>query len=319
VVAPSRERVLTLTDFTSQFFIAITAGMAIGIAGLANLLTPRLHRAGRIALTAFAAAVPVGGLGLLLPGTHIVLYAASLVAGILLVASFLGSKWWAGVIGNRTVRWAGLVAFGTAAAVGAGFWYDRALMADSDEKTDEILQSEFVPELVVVSSPAVTDRGHPVIVKQPVDSLSHEWAKEADERKLKASDLLLHVIRLAPADDVCNCHGWVFAGGLYWIGGKEVDPILTENDYHPVKKPGLGDLVIYRDASGTILHSAVVRALPEGLPVLVESKWGCLGVFLHPIDKTPYGPDFTAYRSHRSGHLLVGISMPNGSSKHILP
>jgi hypothetical protein len=48
----------------------------------------------------------------------------------------------------------------------------------------------------------------------------------------------------------------------------------------------------------------------EGQPVLVESKWGNLGVFLHPADKTPYGTEFTFYRSARSGHLLVGVGGP---------
>jgi hypothetical protein len=65
-------------------------------------------------------------------------------------------------------------------------------------------------------------------------------------------------------------------------------------------------LVVYRQ-NNTIAHTAVVRFLSEGQPILVESKWGSLGLFLHPIEKSAYGTEFTFHRSPRAGHLLVGL------------
>jgi hypothetical protein len=50
-----------------------------------------------------------------------------------------------------------------------------------------------------------------------------------------------------------------------------------------------------------------VRYVTEGQPILVEGKWGALGVLLHPVEKSMYGSEYTFYRSGRAGHLLVGV------------
>ena len=65
-------------------------------------------------------------------------------------------------------------------------------------------------------------------------------------------------------------------------------------------------MVIYR-AGGPIIHTAVVRTGAGTDPVLIEGKWGWLGVFLHPPEASWYGRDYTYYRSRRTGHLLAGL------------
>ena len=75
-----------------------------------------------------------------------------------------------------------------------------------------------------------------------------------------------------------------------------MDLILNENGYTKQKAPRAGDLVIYR-SSGAVTHTAVVQYVSGNQPVLVSGKWGPLGVFLHPIDKSPYGTDYAFYRS----------------------
>src|SRR5207245_249118 len=97
-----------------------------------------------------------------------------------------------------------------------------------------------------------------------------------------------------------NCHGWVFTGGRFIVPGSQVDLVLKENGYQEVHEPHPGDVAVYRQGSA-VLHTALVRYVTEGQPVLVEGKWGSLGVFLHPADKSPYGPDYTFYRSARHG------------------
>ena len=87
--------------------------------------------------------------------------------------------------------------------------------------------------------------------------------------------------------------------------GRDLAPRLTIDS---------GDLVVYRQGS-TISHTAVVRYVTEGQPVLVEGKWGTLGVYLHPADKSFYGTEFTFHRSGRSGHLLVGMGGSPGPSE----
>ena len=128
---------------------------------------------------------------------------------------------------------------------------------------------------------------------------------EVEERFLQNSQLSYQVMRQGGADDHSNCHGWVFTGGRYLLSGDDVDLILKENKYLEQHEPRPGDLVVYR-SSGVVLHTAIVQYVTEGQPVLVQGKWGNLGVYLHPVEKSPYGSEFTYYRSIRTGHLLAG-------------
>jgi hypothetical protein len=111
------------------------------------------------------------------------------------------------------------------------------------------------------------------------------------------------IIEVAATDDRANCHGWVFTGGRYAVGGHDVDAILADNQYHPVQEPQPGDVIVYRDAQGKVMHSGLVR-LADGDLVLVESKWGAHARYLHrPLDQA-YAAQYGFYRSPRQGHLI---------------
>jgi len=118
------------------------------------------------------------------------------------------------------------------------------------------------------------------------------------------------VIRCAPATDFTNCHGWVFTGGQYWVGGESVQQILDDNGYKPTTTPKAGDIVVYRNHVG-VSHTGLVRYTGgDGTPPMVESKWAWMSAFLHPVDKSVYGTDYTFYRSPRNGHVLAGLDRP---------
>jgi hypothetical protein len=120
-------------------------------------------------------------------------------------------------------------------------------------------------------------------------------------------------IRRGPPTDHSNCHGWVFTGGRFNLSGEQVDTILTENGYEKADKPQAGDVIVYR--AGTLLrHTGVVQAVLPGGEVLVESKWGWMGVFLHAAGDSPYGKEYEFRRSPRAGHLLTGLT-PTGDSR----
>jgi hypothetical protein len=110
------------------------------------------------------------------------------------------------------------------------------------------------------------------------------------------------VVRLKPPSTDCNCHGWVFLGGHYWLNPPDVDLILLDNGYRPVDSPQSGDLILYWSPWGYAEHSGVVVAVAEGV-VMVESKWGDLGCYLHPPQLPQYGRH-QFYRSDRVGHLV---------------
>jgi hypothetical protein len=163
---------------------------------------------------------------------------------------------------------------------------------------------------VYPDTPLTTDRGRPIAIehvcggKPGADPLRlAEQAVMLDEHALH--DLVLYV---PTGWQDCNCHGFVFTGGRYVIDGTAVPRILEDNGYAPVAQARVGDVVVYREGTH-ITHTGIVCGTTrEGL-ILVESKWGGVGRFIHRHDR--YHPWVLSacifYRSPRPGHLLRGI------------
>ena len=96
-----------------------------------------------------------------------------------------------------------------------------------------------------------------------------------------------------------------------------MDTILADNGYEPVEQAEGGDLIVYRDDSGLVAHSGVVRFVGEDGRVLVESKWGPLGVFLHTPETQPFSNQYSFWHSPRLGHwlhVLAAVSPVDGSA-----
>lgn len=129
----------------------------------------------------------------------------------------------------------------------------------------------------------------------------------AEARYLHDQRLDGKAIQTAPADLQCNCHGWVFAGGRYWLRGNQVETVLKDNGYQAVEKPHKGDVAIFRNQMGEVTHSGLVRT-GSGSTILIESKWGRFGRFVHGPDEHAYrGNQITYYRSSRGTHRLDGL------------
>jgi hypothetical protein len=112
-------------------------------------------------------------------------------------------------------------------------------------------------------------------------------------------------IRVTDPSGASNCAGWVFTGAHHLVQCSDVDSILEDNGYEAVKKPRVGDLIIYRDDSNVITHAGSVAFLLNGEQPFIESKWGYQGVFIHLPEGSPFGLHWTFYRSSRpDGHLL---------------
>jgi hypothetical protein len=146
-----------------------------------------------------------------------------------------------------------------------------------------------------------TDAGRLLEVKAPVRAASVEEIAAANSRKTADT------ISTNGAGVDYNCHGWVFAGGRYWIGGKQVQTILDDNGYFPVDCPEAGDIIVYRNRNNDILHTGLVRVADEW-GILIESKWGSRGRYVHTPENQGYSLEYTFYRSARGGHLLSGIN-----------
>lgn len=161
---------------------------------------------------------------------------------------------------------------------------------------------------------ARTDRGR-VVQLWRVERAGEATGTEAVETEAfwKASfgDTL---VRTAPSSPESNCHGWVFADGRYWLDGEEIDCILLDNGYQEVTAPHPGDVIVYRPSYGRVAHTGLVRSVADDGAVVVESKWGSKGRFLHAPETQPQWTCWSYYRSPRASHCLAGIEPPAAAS-----
>lgn len=89
-----------------------------------------------------------------------------------------------------------------------------------------------------------------------------------------------------------NCAGMAFAVRRTWIDTEHLGQIYEEDGYRTSRVGELGDIVVYRDQKGDIQHVAIVIAVEIDLAtgnrsLMVLSKWGGDGEYVHPIDHVP--------------------------------
>lgn len=110
------------------------------------------------------------------------------------------------------------------------------------------------------------------------------------------------LIRRKESDLSANCHGWVFADGIYLINSSGVSMILEDNGYSRVATPNTGDVAIYRNSSGSVIHTAIVCSVLTDNTVLLESKWGIHQRFIHLPEDQPYSTLIEYFRTTRGSH-----------------
>lgn len=303
----------------SAFFeMLVLCGTAAGLVLLGGAQAvvggrPRAVRASAFAACALAPGALVAALGYPSAGA----IAAAAVAATVVGAAIMGSGAVRAIAGavargisRRGVQAAVLAVAGTAGLVGSVARYESGYEAELDADMAALAEVTWKPPLgTATGAAATTDTGRAVELLQPKVSRSPAEARLAESRTLANLGTAERMIRLQPPTDVCNCHGWVFAGGRYWIGPEDVEHILTDNGYNPVSDPRPGDVVIYRDGR-MIVHTGLVRTGGAGAPVLVESKWGWMGVFLHRPEDTCYGSNYTFYRGPHDSHTIAGLVAP---------
>jgi hypothetical protein len=298
-----------------RFFTFAAAGLGLLLAGGLNLALGR--KGGRVWLrlvaTLVVCAAVIAGL-FAFTRLELAVRAAGVLFGVLTIATLAGSGWvsrqlvaLATYFRKPAPRW-GLVAFGgLLVLVGSGVAFDRADQASIDQQMHNLdLAVGRPPAQPSERGSATTDRGTQIVLKEPKAPRDENELAGPELQVLRDSKTHDQVIRRSGPTDHSNCHGWVFTGGKFLLAPEDVEAIVKDNGYRETHEPQPGDLVVYRQ-SGAIAHTAIVRYVAEGQPVLVEGKWGTMGVFLHMADKSVYGTDYTFYRSARTGHLLVGI------------
>ena len=255
--------------------------------------------------------------------------AASAILAVVWSAAALGGWWW----GTARWAWAACLVLGTACGIAFLLHWPRArnvLASLARPRTVWIVMlvaapasasllawrlnrpdnAPFDPLLLPMERKEIrqvhvaTDRGRLL----PVFSLVvPDTAQQYEQAYLAERQFSWRIIRTGDPDPTYNCHGWVFTAGRFALRSEDVEAILEDNQYEKVDEPQPGDLIVYRDDEGRVLHTGLVRSVIANEIVLIESKWGPLGRFLHGPEDQPWGENCAYYRSPRPGHLLPVI------------
>lgn len=123
--------------------------------------------------------------------------------------------------------------------------------------------------------------GSPVTVRHPSDSdnpvevqAGHIYAD--DGTKLEAFQNLSDDVRFDT-----DCHGVTFADAEYWINNGEAMKILSGDHYQQQENPQIGDVAVYFDEKGNVVHSATVIQIGEQPDNVVVEGLGGLEVTSH--------------------------------------
>ena len=297
-----------------QLVLWFMVGLGLLLAGGVNLGLRRRSVGFRALATPPVIALVVAGVWAFTENTSIAEQAGLILAGGLAICLVAGSDRLASLVAlirKPALRWGVLAGLGIATALGSVTYSEYQFERQNGLQVAELDGLASIPPTATPhDATALTDRGTPVQLLEPTAPRNETELEVLEGAFLRKPNVRDNVIRHQAATDRSNCHGWVFTAGRYWISGTEVERILVENRYRAITDPKPGDVVVYR-AETKVLHTAVVRYVTDGQPVLVEGKWGCTGVYLHDATKSIYGSEFTYYRSPRNGHVLAGLE--NGS------
>lgn len=151
---------------------------------------------------------------------------------------------------------------------------------------------------------AMTDAGRRIpLYRWQVSDAEYRTYRQSAAARL--SLIAQGAIPRAPSNKHANCHGWVFSDSQFLLQGRYVEWILKDNGYALTQSPDPEDLVVYRDEHGSIVHTGVVRGVLDDGTIMIESKFGLDGLYLHEPQAQPYSTDYVFYHSDRGGHTIA--------------
>jgi hypothetical protein len=160
--------------------------------------------------------------------------------------------------------------------------------------------------------------GTEIIADEP--EAVHNLDKEAEDIILEHDGLLKKVDRVKPKEGPTtkyNCHGYTFLGGAAWLNlsDRQIETILRENGLTFTDTPHIGDVVLYRDANGKILHSGVVKDIKDGIPI-VYSKFAEGSLLKHYVSNVSeaYKGKIEIYHGPDQGARLLNFECPTSAT-----
>lgn len=168
------------------------------------------------------------------------------------------------------------------------------------------------------SGTVLTVGGQEVPVMEPTRELTSE-----EINQINSTYSWDGLMRAGEPTAVYNCHSYAWHAmttqNSHWI--EHVGIYVGDSATETVQSGEMqtGDIVVYCDENGKILHSAVVFDLAAEVPVMA-SKWGKAGVYYHAINNVPVtyaGSDgmirYVVFRYHDYETTLTGNDYHQGA------
>jgi hypothetical protein len=151
----------------------------------------------------------------------------------------------------------------------------------------------------------ISDRGRQIpLFRSTTKAIEPESAYHLEKLAEHPQRSTSVIARGAP-DSTTNCHGWVFAGGEFLLDLDGLATILQDNGYARCTTPQPGDVILYFVGDEVPVHTGVVSGVLRDGTVIIESKWGVDGRYLHRPEDQPYSQTFVFYRSQRGGNQIT--------------
>jgi hypothetical protein len=213
-------------------------------------------------------------------------------------------------LAGRPMAQALVLLAGGLAVTGSQLWQlDKDLERELNRTDAELTLLTEPPEMETTPRRiARTDAGHLIPLFAPRAESLCSIEVDSEQRYLHNLQLERKLIQTGDTDENYNCHGWVFTAGRYWVRGAFVKRILKDNGYTVAPQVRPGDLAVFSNDSGEVTHTGLVHSVGSKGVVLVESKWGRMGRYIHTAEEHGYrGSQVVYYRTKRGSHLLQGL------------
>src|SRR4051794_2982363 len=209
--------------------VLFSAGLALMLVAGATLVGRRWPAPVRWGVAAVAA-----GASALLPVAldlpSLAAWPVMVVAAVAAAMAGLGSARTAGAfqaalahLRRPGVQAAALALLGVGLAAGGLARFEADDEAVIDQAMDQMLSAAYKPPTQkATGDSAATDGGRDIFLGEATEARDAGAINAAERQALADQGMAERVIRVAPASDTCNCHGWVFTGGRYWVNGDDV-------------------------------------------------------------------------------------------------
>lgn len=169
--------------------------------------------------------------------------------------------------------------------------YPELLTSISPASSNEILPLSFWPK-----TPSGYDVNAAYVYYNRTPELSQAQKNDFEQQ-------IITVYGLYPSGDATvqyNCHSYAWHdqnidNNLWWIDYP--NDYLSDPLVNRVSSPRVGDRITYQTTNGGIYqHSGIIETVSSNKVILVRSKWGAMGLYIHSVDNCPasYGR-YTTY------------------------